>query len=99
MRPREAVIERGENDEADESQRRENHDDLLSLLLLGGRTAAHPSRQKLRVLYHEVNGDRQRRREIYAEENPRLPVGERPRRDENQRRHDEKQEQEPAERF
>ena len=88
MRPGETVVERGDNDERDKSHRRERHDDFLSRLLLGERASAHPALQKRRILFYEVEGDRKRRHEIYRQERPRLPVVERPRRNEQQRRHE-----------
>jgi hypothetical protein len=69
----------------------------LSELLLGSRTSVYPSLQELRVVPYQVDGYRQVRCEIDGHERPCLPVIERSRWDEQQRRHDEKQEQHPAE--
>jgi hypothetical protein len=74
-------------------------DDLLTCLFLSGWSCVDSPPEELRVLFHQVSGDRQRRREKYGEKCPRLPVIKRPRGNKQQRGHDKKKKQESAERF
>src|SRR5260370_10623171 len=97
VRPYESVIECREDNEADECNSGDECDYLLSELLLGSRTSVYPSLQELRVVPYQVDGYRQVRCEIDGHERPCLPVSDLSRVTEQQRRHDEKQEQHPAE--
>ena len=99
LRPAEAMIERGNHEQADESDRRDRHDDLLRGGLLRARPSPHPPRQELRIRYHEIDGNRQRRDKIKDEERPRLPVVKRARGDEHQRHRRRNQKQERNDRL
>src|SRR6185437_15732056 len=99
VRPAEAVIDGGNHEKPDEAERRHAHDDLLNRLLLGKGSAAHPPRQQRRVLFHQIEGERERACKIHGEEHPSLPVRERPCRGEQQERHHEEEDQQAAERF
>src|SRR5438105_15757438 len=93
------MIETRHYDESDKSERDKGHDYLLRRLLLGERAAADPSRQQRRVCFHQVKRDRERRREIDRKESPGLPVIKASGRRKQQRRHDQEQNRQSAERF
>src|SRR5712692_7638095 len=93
------MIESGDKHNRDEIYHRQRLNDLLALLLLVEGARGYPPLEQVRIVLHQVDGDRQHRHEKYGQENPRLPIMERPRRDEQQRCHDDKQLEKSSERL
>src|SRR5216683_8445808 len=91
------MVDRGQHDKADKSDRSHRHDNFLNRLPFGKRASAHPPRQKRGILLHQIERDRNRCGEIDRQERPALPVVKGARRDEQQRSHHEKKDREPAE--
>src|SRR5664279_2448982 len=73
-RPTEAMIHPRENDECDKRERRKKLYRLLTPLLFRAWTGVDSPRQKLRIVFHEVQGDQQHRCGEYEKKNPPLPI-------------------------
>src|SRR5882757_9145612 len=72
--PSETMVKRGNHEHGDKCYRREELYDLLTFLRLVARACIHPPLEELRIVFREIESDRERRPKKYYEKDPRLPV-------------------------
>jgi len=85
VRPTEAAIDGRDHEQADEACRGEGPDDLLRQAFLGERAAFHAALEQRRIVLQQMERQRRRPAETDSEEDPGLPIVERPGRTEQQR--------------
>lgn len=85
VRPAEAMVERRDEDEQEESREGEPHDDALRRLLFVPGAGLHAPPQQFRIVHGEVDGKCRRGGNEDSGVDPALPVPQRPGRYENQR--------------
>src|ERR1700722_13022752 len=93
------MVECGDHKKRDECHCGEGLDDVLAPLLLGAHARTYPPLEEFRIIFHQVNSDRERAREKNHDNNPRLPIVERPRGKENRHPENEEKLQDSGERF
>src|ERR1700722_11314993 len=93
------MVECGDHKKRDECHCGEGLDDVLAPLLLGAHARTYPPLEQFRIIFHQVNSDRERAREKNGDNNPCLPIVERPRRKENRQPENYKKLQDSSECF
>src|SRR5215831_18874294 len=86
-RPAITMVERGDNEERNETRRRPQHYELLDHSLFGGRPTTHAAFEQDRILSYEIARSERRRAKEYGQICPCLPIANGPCGDKDQQPH------------